>query len=130
VAEARNSHESSQRLQRRYDCHIFEKRSYVIEFLSPELVFNYMNGPRTLSNDHLSYLIFSAPTCPPEADPTEDTDYGIYDVVNSFLRRRQCALHIRPRSSLHFLTSTKNDEELKKSWMSLEIGEQSVRYSL
>jgi hypothetical protein len=72
-----------------------------------------MNGPRTLSNDHLSYLIFSAPTCPPEADPTEDADHGIMMCATHFLGDGN-ALHQSVHDLLCILTSTKNDEELKK----------------
>ncbi|KAJ3785522.1 hypothetical protein GGU10DRAFT_312740 [Lentinula aff. detonsa] len=72
------------------------KESLIFNNLSKdELISNYLNGPRTLSDERMSYLVISTPSHP---EPSTDDDEGKYDLL-------MCAPHfIGDGASLHQCT--------------------------
>ena len=70
-----------------------------------------MNGPRTLSNDYLSYLVISTPSF--ETDHTGDIEYDLLMCAPHFIGDGN-ALHQSTHELLCVLTSTQTDEELKR----------------
>ncbi|KAJ3733128.1 hypothetical protein DFJ43DRAFT_1138159 [Lentinula guzmanii] len=72
------------------------KESLIFNNLSKdELITNYLNGSRTLSDERMSYLVISTPSHP---EPSTDDDEGNYDLL-------MCAPHfIGDGASLHQCT--------------------------
>lgn len=70
-----------------------------------------MNGPRTLSNDHLSYLVISTPLSS-KTDPASDSEYDLLMCAPHFVGDGT-ALHQSTHDLLCILTSTQTNEELK-----------------
>jgi len=72
-----------------------------------------MNGPRTLSNDHLSYLVISTPGSSSETESTGDIEYDLMICAPHFIGDGT-ALHQSAHDLLCVLTSRETDEELKR----------------
>jgi hypothetical protein len=72
-----------------------------------------MNGPRTLSNDYLSYLVISTPVPSSETDSIGDIEYDLMMCAPHFIGDGT-ALHQSTHDLLCILTSAQTDEELKR----------------
>ena len=71
-----------------------------------------MNGPRLLSNEHMSNLVISTPTPSPETDNSADGEYIIFICAAHFIGDGP-TLHQSTHDLLYLLTSAQTDEELK-----------------
>src|SRR5882762_7877215 len=71
-----------------------------------------MNGPRMLSNDHLSYLVISTPVSSSERDSTSDIEYDLLMCAPHFIGDGT-ALHQTTHDLICMLTSDKTNDELK-----------------
>jgi hypothetical protein len=71
-----------------------------------------MNGPRTLSNEHLSYLVISTPVPSSETYSTDVVDYDLMMCAPHFIGDGT-ALHQSTHELLCLLTSTQTNEELR-----------------
>ena len=77
-----------------------------------ELISNYMNGPRTLSNDYLSYLVISISAPPSETGSSGGVEYDLMMCAPHFTGDGT-ALHQSTHDLLCILTSTQTNEELQ-----------------
>jgi hypothetical protein len=76
----------------------------------PELISDYMNGPRLLSNDRLSYAVISSTS---SSEAPDHIDYSLFVCATHFIGDG-AALNQSAHDLLCILTSTQSDEELKK----------------
>jgi hypothetical protein len=72
-----------------------------------------MNGPRTLSNDHLSYLVISTPGSLSETESAGGVEYDLMMCAPHYIGDGT-ALHQSTHDLLCILTSTKTNEQLKR----------------
>lgn len=78
-----------------------------------ELIFNYMNGPRTLSNDHLSYLVISSSAPSSETISSDGVEYDLMMCAPHYTGDGT-ALHQSTHDLLCILTSTQTNKDLQR----------------
>jgi hypothetical protein len=78
-----------------------------------ELISNYMNGPRTLSNDHLSYLVISSSATSSARGSSDGVEYDLMMCAPHYTGDGT-ALHQSTHDLLCVLMSTQTNEELRK----------------
>ncbi|KAF9074229.1 hypothetical protein BDP27DRAFT_1288213 [Rhodocollybia butyracea] len=79
-----------------------------------ELISNYLNGPRTLSDERMSYLVISTSTVPQVSD--EEGTYDLFMCAPHFIGDG-ASLHQCTHDLLTLLSSTRSNDELKRSLM-------------
>ncbi|KAF9060310.1 hypothetical protein BDP27DRAFT_1339876 [Rhodocollybia butyracea] len=79
-----------------------------------ELISNYLNGPRTLSDERMSYLVISTSTVPQVSD--EEGTYDFFMCAPHFIGDGT-SLHQCTHDLLTLLSSTRSNDELKRSLM-------------
>ncbi|KIK53101.1 hypothetical protein GYMLUDRAFT_250683 [Collybiopsis luxurians FD-317 M1] len=78
-----------------------------------ELILNYLNGPRTLFDKHMSYLVISTGSPSTEADDTDKGDYNLLMCAPHFIGDG-ASLHQCTHEFITLLASAQSSQKLKQ----------------